>query len=54
MKKLTKNLIHFILKYSGLTTLIREFFQKDKTTIILYHDISEEVANKHFKYLIKK
>lgn len=54
MKKFVKSVIYFILKYTGLTTLIREVFQKNKITIILYHDINVDFAQKHFSYLMKK
>ncbi len=46
--------IFYILKYSGITFLIREFIQKRKVTILLYHDLSYENALLHFKYLKQK
>jgi len=42
------------LKLSGIPFLIREFIQKNKVTIILYHDISVENAQLHFNYLRKR
>ena len=49
-----KNFIFHILKYSGLTFLVREIFQRNNVTILLYHDISSENAILHFSYLSKK
>src|SRR5574338_167985 len=46
--------IFYILKYSGITFFIREFIQKRKVTILLYHDLSYENALLHFTYLKQK
>ncbi len=40
-----------ILRYSGLPWLFRTFIQRDKFTILLFHDISPEVARQTFQFL---
>ena len=47
-------LVFFFLRFSGIPFFIREFIQRRKVTIILYHDIKYELAEKHFKMLIDK
>ena len=49
-----KRLVYKILRYSGLPFIFREFIQKNKISILLFHDISKETAEKTFSYLIKK
>jgi len=44
----------YIVKYSGIPFLIREFIQKNKITILLYHNISVQSASQHFRYLKEK
>lgn len=48
-----RTLVFKALRFSGLPTLFRELVQKDKVTILLFHDISEETAEKAFAYLSK-
>lgn len=43
-----------IIRLIGLPYFFRFFFQKNKVSILTYHDISAETAEKHFSYLIKK
>lgn len=43
--------VFYLLKYIGITYFIREMIQKKKVTILLYHDISIENAERHFSYL---
>lgn len=43
-----------IIRYSGLPLLSRELFQTKKVTIIMYHDITAENAEKTFQYLSKR
>jgi peptidoglycan/xylan/chitin deacetylase (PgdA/CDA1 family) len=42
-----------IIRYSGLPFLFRELFQRNKITIILFHDISIEKATRVFSFLKK-
>jgi len=46
-----RKLLFGILRYSGLSFLLREFIQKDKVTILLFHNIVPEGADIIFKYL---
>ena len=39
-----KKLVFKILRYSGLPFLFREIFQRNKITILLFHDISNKTA----------
>lgn len=43
--------LFLFFRYSGITLFIREIFQRKKVTILLYHDISPENAQRHFTYL---
>lgn len=43
-----------VLRYSGLPYLFREFVQRKRLTILLYHNISRENADKTFPYLAEK
>ena len=49
-----KNIIFRILRYSGLPLLFREIIQKNRITILLFHDISPETAEFTFQFLQKK
>lgn len=42
-----------IIRYSGLPFLFREIIQKNKVTILLFHNIKPNAAAKVFAYLIK-
>jgi peptidoglycan/xylan/chitin deacetylase (PgdA/CDA1 family) len=42
------------LKYLGLASLFRLIFQRDKITILLFHDIDATTAMQTFKYLSSK
>jgi hypothetical protein len=48
-----KLLIFKILRYSGIPFLMRRIFQRNKVTIILFHEITPIVAEKNFHYLKK-
>jgi len=48
-----KKLLYKILRYSGLVFLFREVIQRDKVTLLLYHDLSREAAEKTFTWLAK-
>jgi len=53
VKQYIKQLIGFIIRFSGLSFLIREFYLRNKVTIILYHNPNPEIFQKHIKYLSK-
>ena len=42
------------LRISGLPFLVRELVQRNKVTILLFHDISKETAEQTFSYLSRK
>jgi peptidoglycan/xylan/chitin deacetylase (PgdA/CDA1 family) len=42
------------LRISGLPFLFRELIQKNKVTILLFHDINQETAELSFSYLSRK
>ena len=42
-----------ILRFSGLTTIFKIFYQRNTTTILLLHDIKPEIAEKIFSYLVE-
>ncbi len=45
-----KKLIFKALRYSGLPFLFREIFQRNRVSILLFHDISKDTASQTFKY----
>lgn len=47
-------LIFKVLRISGLPVLVRELIQRNKVTILLFHDISKETAEQTFSYLSRK
>ncbi len=47
-----RDLIYFCIRYSGLPFIFREVLQKDKVTILFFHEIDPEVAEEVFRYLI--
>jgi peptidoglycan/xylan/chitin deacetylase (PgdA/CDA1 family) len=49
-----KKLVFKALRISGLPFLFRELIQKNKVTILLFHDISRETAEQSFSYLSRK
>ncbi|MGV3504992.1 MAG: polysaccharide deacetylase family protein [Adhaeribacter sp.] len=46
-----KKILFKVLRHCGLPALFREFIQRDKVTILLFHDISAQVAEQTFSYL---
>ena len=48
-----KKLLYKILRRSGLVFIFREIIQRNKVTLLLYHDISLEKAERTFPYLAK-
>lgn len=49
-----KKLLYKLLRYSGLVFIFREIIQRNKVTLLLYHDISRETAEKTFPWLAKR
>lgn len=49
-----KSLIFKILRYSGMPFFFREFIQKNKVSILLFHDVNKDDADKAFAYISKK
>ncbi|MCT4639880.1 MAG: polysaccharide deacetylase family protein [Bacteroidales bacterium] len=49
-----KKTLFKLLRYSGLPFFFREFIQKNKVSIILFHDIDKSTTEKTFSYLEKK
>jgi peptidoglycan/xylan/chitin deacetylase (PgdA/CDA1 family) len=49
-----RKLAFLLLRYSGLPFLFREIIQRNKVSILLFHDISKETAEKTFGYLSRK
>jgi len=50
-KRLIKEIIGFLFKYSGVSMLMREILWRNKATIVVYHDPKPEIFEKHIKYL---
>lgn len=48
-----KKLLFLIFRLSGLPWLFRELVQKNKVSILLFHDIRKEAAERTFSYLSK-
>lgn len=44
-------LVFKILRYSGLPFLFRELVQRNKVTIMMFHDVDKKVAYQSFQYL---
>lgn len=49
-----KTILFKILRFSGLPLLFRELIQRRRVTILLFHDISRETAEKTFDCLSKR
>jgi peptidoglycan/xylan/chitin deacetylase (PgdA/CDA1 family) len=47
-----RNFMYFCVRYSGLPFVFREVFQKNKVTILFFHEIEPKVAEEVFKYLV--
>lgn len=46
--------IYRLIRFSGVPFLFRELFQKNKVTILMFHDIEPETAENTLLYLSKK
>lgn len=49
-----KSLIFKLLRYSGLPLLFREVLQRNKVSIVMFHDIGPEEATRAFAFLAAK
>ncbi|MEA4986426.1 hypothetical protein SDC9_44971 [bioreactor metagenome] len=49
-----KSLIFKIIRYSGLPFFFREFIQKNRVSILLFHNINKKDAEKAFDYITRK
>ena len=48
-----KYIIGFIIRFFGISFLIREVFFRKKVTIVIYHNPSPQILKKHIDYLKK-
>ena len=51
---MVRKLVSILLRFTLIPFFIREFNQRKKVTIILYHDIKPDTASMHFKALKSK
>ncbi len=51
IKKILKEIIGFIFRFLDMNFFIREFFFRNKVTIIVYHNPSPKFLEKHLKYM---
>lgn len=49
-----KKIAFKLIRYSGLPLLIRETLQRNKVTIVMFHDLPGEAAFRAFSFLVKK
>jgi peptidoglycan/xylan/chitin deacetylase (PgdA/CDA1 family) len=49
-----KELAAMLIRYSGLPRLIREYFLRNKVSILVYHDPSPEALERHLAYLSER
>ncbi len=54
IKKLIREIIGVIFRFSGVPFLIREILCRNKVTIIVYHNPKLEIFKKHIEYLSKQ
>jgi len=54
MKQLFREIIGFLIRYSGISYFMREVYAKRKVSILLYHDPKPDVLNTHLAYLGKR
>lgn len=52
-KRLIKDSLFFLLKISFIPFLVREFVQRNRVTIILFHDLPKDDAETYFTWLKK-
>lgn len=49
-----KQILFFILRFTGIPFLLREIIQRNKVTILLFHDLTRKEADLIFKTLMEK
>jgi len=49
--KIPNKFLYKLLRITGLTLIFREVIQKNKVTIVLFHDMSLDIAEQSFTYL---
>jgi len=54
MNNLLKEIVVFLVKYSGLPFFIRTYIAKKRVSISVYHDPKPDVLEKHLNYLSKR
>ncbi len=54
MRNLAKKVCFKLLNLSGCALFFREVIQRNRVTILMFHDISRKTAEKTFAYLVKK
>ncbi|MBN1820781.1 MAG: polysaccharide deacetylase family protein [Prolixibacteraceae bacterium] len=54
INNLCRKIAFVLIRVSGIPFLFRNLIQKNKVTILLFHDISVQTADKTFRYLSKK
>ncbi len=54
MKSLSKSLLGFLLRYSGLSLLVRNTVARNKVGIMVYHDPQPEDLERHLNYLTRR
>ncbi|MCG9128203.1 polysaccharide deacetylase family protein [Candidatus Poribacteria bacterium] len=51
--QLFKDVVAFVIYLLGIPWLVREWICKNKVTILLYHDVSSKIFDKHIDHLIR-
>src|SRR5213593_1989156 len=51
VKRLARSAVFTLLRFSGLPFLVRELWQRNKVTIVVYHDLDAARADVHFAAL---
>jgi peptidoglycan/xylan/chitin deacetylase (PgdA/CDA1 family) len=52
--KMLQEIIALMIRATIIPLIIRELFQRNKVTILLYHKISLQLFEKHLQYLLKR
>ncbi len=53
LTQFAKNVVAFVIYLLGIPWIVREWLCRNRVTILLYHDVSSKVFEKHIKYLIR-
>jgi poly-beta-1,6-N-acetyl-D-glucosamine N-deacetylase len=51
LKKILFEFVYALIRYSGITIIIKHFFARNSITIILYHNPDLKIFESHLKYL---